>query len=234
MTILVFNLNMLVIWLVYVVQIKYITASSSSNLKIARTNNNDLQVCLSASLPSSVRTVYPCNTLTNQMSVQYSCHHFNISTLVAIRGNRISHSPAAIVYVTSSSDIQNVVKCASKLNYIVNVLSGGHGYEGYGLGSTDNNIVINMAAMNSISINQNDGTGTFGSGTRLGPIYYRTYQNGNYTINGGTCGWVGLGGLALGGGVGFLSRLHGLLSDKVLEMKAVNAQGKSYLIHFRC
>ncbi len=33
--------------------------------------------------------------------------------------------------------------------------------------------------------------------------------------------WVGL-----GGGYGYLSRLHGLLSDNILEMKAVNAQGK--------
>jgi FAD/FMN-containing dehydrogenase len=34
-------------------------------------------------------------------------------------------------------------------------------------------------------------------------------------------------GHAVGGGQGFLSRLYGLLSDNILEMKAVNAQGKS-------
>lgn len=217
--------RMIRIILLYLIQIQSIIASHT------KTNNNDLQVCLSESLPSIVRTVYPCSNLANVMNVRYSCQHFNISTISSVRGNRISHSPAVIVYVMSSSDVQNVMKCAIKLNYIVNALSGGHSYEGYGIGSTDNNIVINMGAINHIYINQNDGTGIFGSGARLGPIYYRTYQYGNYTINGGSCAWVGLGGLALGGGIGFLSRQHGLLSDKILEMKAVTAQGNLLTIN---
>jgi FAD/FMN-containing dehydrogenase len=70
-----------------------------------------------------------------------------------MRGGRISHSPAVIVYATNSSDVQNVVKCATKLDYIVNALSGGHSYEGYGLGSMYNNIIINMEAINYININ---------------------------------------------------------------------------------
>lgn len=45
----------------------------------------------------------------------------------------------------------------------------------------------------------------------------KTYQY-NYTINGGICGWVGLGGHALGGGYGFLPRLHGSLIDNILEL----------------
>jgi FAD/FMN-containing dehydrogenase len=144
-----------------------------------------------------------------------------------MRGGRVSHSPAVIVYATDSSDVQNVVKCATKLDYIVNALSGGHSYEGYGLGSMYNNIIINMEAINYININPNDRTGTFGAGARIGPIYYKLYQYGQYTINAGTCPWVGLAGHALGGGQGFLSRLYGLLSDNILEMKAINAQGKS-------
>ncbi|CAF1470230.1 unnamed protein product [Didymodactylos carnosus] len=95
-------------------------------LCLSRTNNNDLQTCLSSSLPLSIRTIYPCNTLTNQNSSRYQCDHFNVSRLSSIRGGRISHLPAVIVYATDSSDAQNVAKCASKLNYIVNPLSGGH------------------------------------------------------------------------------------------------------------
>ena len=220
------------ILLVYVFQITFTTASHHANYKFTRTNNDDLQECLSLSLPLSIRTVYPCNTLTNQNSSQYQCDHFNVSRLSSVRGGRISHSPAVIVYVTDSTDIQNVVKCATKLNYIVNALGGGHSYEGYGLGSMYNNIIINMEAINYININQRDRTGTFGAGARLGPIYYRTYQYDKYTINGGTCAWVGLAGQALGGGQGFLARLYGLLSDNILETKAVNAQGQYTLIIF--
>ena len=212
-------------FILYVFQITLITASSRTSYKFARINNNDLQTCLSSSLPLSVRTVYPCETLANQNSSQYQCEHFNVDELSGIGGGQISHSPAVIVYARNSSDVQNVVKCASKLNYPVNARSGGHSYEGYGLGSVCSNIIINMEEINYIHINSHDGTGTFGAGARLGPIYYTTYQY-NYTVNGGSCAWVGLAGQALGGGQGFLFRLYGLLSDNVLQMKAVNAQGK--------
>ncbi|CAF4937697.1 unnamed protein product [Rotaria sp. Silwood1] len=217
--------------LVYVFQIILTAASLRANDKFTRTNNNDLQKCLSSSLPLSIRTVYPCSTLTNQNNSQYQCDHFNVSGLSSVRGGRISHSPAVIVYATSSSDIQNVVKCATKLDYIVNALGGGHNYEGYGLGSMYNNIIINMEAINYININQHDRTGTFGAGAKVGPIYYRTYQYDNYTINGGSCAWMGVAGNALGGGYGYLVRLYGLLSDNILEMKAVNAQGELLTIN---
>ncbi|CAF3350010.1 unnamed protein product, partial [Rotaria socialis] len=208
----------------------FIARCYRTNSTLARNGNDDLQKCLSSLLPSSIRTIYPCSTLANQHSSQYQCEHFNIDQLSCIRGGRISHFPAVIVYAMNSNDVQNVVRCATKLNYIVNARSGGHSYEGYSLGSTYNNIVINMESINYIHINQHDGTGTFGAGARLGPIYYRTYQY-NYTINAGRCPWVGLAGHALGGGHGVLSRLHGLLSDNILEMKAVNAQGELITIN---
>jgi FAD/FMN-containing dehydrogenase len=215
---------------VYVFQIIFSTTSCHANYNFARTNNNDLQTCLSLSLPLSIRTVYPCNTSPNQNSSQYQCDNFDVSSLSYVRGGRIPHSPAVLVYVRDSSDVQNVVKCATKLNYTVNALGGGHSYEGYGLGSMYNNIIINMAEINYININQSDRTARIGAGARLGPIYYRTYQPDNYTVTGGTCAWVGVAGLALGGGRGFLSRLHGLLADNILEMKAVNAQGQYTLV----
>ena len=211
-------------WILYAFQMILDAGKFGVSTKFERVDNNKLRTCLSLSLPSSVRTVYPCSTVRNQHSAQYRCDHFNVSVLSAIRGGRISHSPAVIVYVRNSSDVQSVVRCATKLNYVVNARGGGHSYESYGLGSTYNNIIINMEAINYIHINQHDGTGTFGAGAKLGPIYYTTYQS-NYTINGGSCAWVGLAGQVLGGGIGYLSRLYGLLSDNVVGMKAVNAQG---------
>ncbi|CAF4069348.1 unnamed protein product [Adineta steineri] len=220
-----------ILFLLCIFQVNLITTTHLPNYRFTRTNNNDLYTCLSSLLPLTVRTIYPCSTIANQNSFQYECVHFNITNLSAIRGGRFSHSPAVIVYVTDSSDVQNVLVCAANLNYVVNALSGGHSYEGYGLGSTYNNIIINMEGINYININQHDRTGTFGAGTRLGPIYYEAYQSDNYTINAGSCPWVGLTGHALGGGYGLLSRLHGLLSDNVLEMKAVNAHGELLTIN---
>ena len=223
------DMDVVVVLLVYVFSITFTEASGGANYKVARRNNNDLHRCLSSSLAPSAHTIYPCNTLENENSPQYKCDHFNVSRLSSMRGGRILHSPAVVVYAMSSSDVQNMVKCAVNLNYTVNALGGGHSYEGYGLGSTHNNIIINMERINYTNINENDRTSRFGAGARFGPIYYTTYQYDNLTINGGSCVWVGLAGLALGGGKGFLGRVYGLLSDDVLEMKAVNAQGKQVL-----
>ena len=177
-------------WILFVLCVFSIQATLST----VRTNNDELRACLSL-LPSSVHTIYPCNTIANQNA---QCDHFNVNQLSSMNGGRIPHSPVVIVYVTDSNDVQNVVKCAAKLDYTVNALSGGHGYEAYGIGSSDNNIVINMAAINYINVNPNDQTGTFGPAARLGPIHYRLYQQGQYTINAGFCVWVGLGGHVLG------------------------------------
>ena len=211
-------------WMLFLLYAFQILSSSHA----ARINNDELRTCLASSFPLSTRTIYPCYTLANQNS---PCDHFNITELSSVRGGRIFHSPAVIVDAMDSRDVQNVVKCATKLDYIVNALSGGHSYEAYGLGSADNNIIINMAAINYIHINPNDHTGIFGPGARLGPIYYKSYQYDQYTVNAGTCPWVGLAGHALGGGDGFLSRLHGLLSDNILEMKAVNTEGELLIIN---
>ena len=225
-----FGLDVFAILLVYIFQTIFVTTICHAEDQFVRVNNNELHACLSSSLPSSVETLYPCDTSTNQNTSQYQCGHFTFGSLSSHHGGQIPHSPAVVVHVTDSSDVQNVVKCATQLNYTVNPSGGGHSYEGYGLGSTHNNIIINLAKMNYINIDESDRTARIGAGARLGPIYYRTYQSDQYTINGGTCVWVGIAGQALGGGAGYLSRLHGLLSDNVLEMKAVNAEGKYTLV----
>ncbi|CAF3879539.1 unnamed protein product [Adineta steineri] len=226
-----FGLNVSFILLLYVFQTIFVITICHAEHEFVTANNNELQACLSSSLPLSVRTVYPCDTSTNQNSSQYQCGYFDIKSLSAQNGGRIPHSPAVVVHVTDSNDIQKVVKCAIKLNYTVNPSSGAHSYEGYNLGSEHNNIIINLAGINYINIDASDGTARIGAGARHGPIYYRTYQSDGYTINGGTSVWVGITGLALGGGAGLLSRLHGLLSDNVLELKAVNADGELLTIN---
>jgi hypothetical protein len=221
-----YHSNPFFILLMCIFQLIFTSASRCVDYEFSKTNNNDLQKCLSSSLPLTVRTVYPCDTSENQNSSQYQCDQFNVSSLSAILGGKSSPSPGVVVYVRNSEDVQNVVKCATELNYIVNALGGGHSYERYGLGSVHNNIIINMQGINYININQNDQIGTFGAGAKLGPIYYTTYQYDKLTINGGDCAWVGIAGQILGGGYGYLVRLYGLLSDRILEIKAINAQGK--------
>ncbi|CAF4970067.1 unnamed protein product, partial [Rotaria sp. Silwood1] len=118
----------------------------------------------------------------------------------------IISSSSTITRKTSTPVQTTPIKCGTKLNYIVNARSGSHSYEGYGLGSIYNNILINIEAINYININEYDGISTFGAGAK------------------NCCEWMGLAGHAFGDGQGFLGRLHGLLSDNILEMKTINIQ----------
>jgi FAD/FMN-containing dehydrogenase len=60
---------------------------------------------------------------------------------------------------------------------------------------------------------------------RLGDLYSRLAQQG-VAIPGGTCPGVGIAGLTLGGGIGFLSRHHGLTCDRLLAVDLVDADGR--------
>ena len=221
-----FTSELIVNLVLFLSQIYLVTTNFDNNSSFSRQNNDQLYTCLSSSLSTFVRCIYPCRTPSNQNSHIYSCENFDVHSLASMRGSRISHSPAVIVYATTTWDVQSIIKCAVKLDYVVNALSGGHSYEGYSLGSLPNNIIINFGKLNHIHVNVHDKIVKIGPGARLGPIYYKLYQHEKHTIPGGSCPWVGIGGLTLGGGYGLLARLHGLLVDQVLEMKVVNAQGK--------
>jgi FAD/FMN-containing dehydrogenase len=69
------------------------------------------------------------------------------------------------------------------------------------------------------------GIATVGAGAQLIDIY-TTLAKSHRTIPGGSCPTVGIAGLALGGGVGFSSRLHGTTSDAIVSLTLVDASGR--------
>jgi FAD/FMN-containing dehydrogenase len=70
-----------------------------------------------------------------------------------------------------------------------------------------------------------DGTATIGAGARLIDVYSTLAARGR-GIAAGSCPTVGIGGLALGGGVGLSSRAHGTTSDNVVSLRIVTADGR--------
>ncbi|KAF9916265.1 hypothetical protein BX616_004171 [Lobosporangium transversale] len=140
---------------------------------------------------------------------------------------RYTFNPQIIVMASSASDVQTAVKCAKAANIAVAPRSGGHSFEGYCIGGQDGSLVVDLSGLSSVTA-----TGTtfkVGSGIRLGPLYLELFNKGGWTINAGTCPSVGIGGHALGGGFGLLSRKYGLLIDRIVEMEMVDANGNLLL-----
>ncbi len=127
--------------------------------------------------------------------------------------------PAGIAYCASPSDVQHCVTFASEHRLPATARSGGHSYAGY---STTSGLVIDVTAMNSVSVGT--GTATIGSGARLIDVY-TGLDNHGVSIGAGSCGTVGIAGLTLGGGQGVVGRLHGLTCDQLTAVTLVTADG---------
>lgn len=78
--------------------------------------------------------------------------------------------------------------------------------------------------MNKIEVNTENNTVKIQAGARLENVYSITSEKG-YAFDGGTCPTVGISGLVLGGGIGLSCRNFGLVSDNLLELQLVNAEG---------
>jgi FAD/FMN-containing dehydrogenase len=131
--------------------------------------------------------------------------------------------PAAMVRVADASDISRVVKLAREIGAELAVRSGGHSPAGYG--TSEGGIVLDLAAMNSVEVDVDRRTAWAQTGAKAGEYTKTTGEHGLATGLGDTAS-VGVGGITLGGGIGFLVRRNGLTIDDVLGAEVVTADGE--------
>jgi len=137
---------------------------------------------------------------------------------------RFSRYPAAIVVCSSTEDVQNAIRWAGYHAIPLRARSGGHSYEAYSV--VDDGLVIDVGGLNGVVVDPARGEAVVGAGVRLLDLYRRLWDYG-VTLPAGTCPGVGIAGLTLGGGVGFLSRQYGLTCDNLLAIDLVDANGEA-------
>jgi hypothetical protein len=103
------------------------------------------------------------------------------------------------------------------------VRSGGHSLAGHS--TSDGGIVLDLSAMTALEVDRRRGTAWAEAGLTAGAYTKAVGADGLATGFGDT-GSVGIGGLTLGGGVGFLVRKHGLTIDNLLAAELVTADGQ--------
>jgi FAD/FMN-containing dehydrogenase len=131
--------------------------------------------------------------------------------------------PAAIVRVADASDVSQVVNLARETGAELAVRSGGHSRAGYG--TSDGGIVVDLSAMNAVDVDAEGRTAWAQPGVRAGDYTRATGEHGLATGL-GDAPTVGLGGITLSGGVGFLLRRNGLTIDDLLGAEVVTADGE--------
>lgn len=135
----------------------------------------------------------------------------------------IDKRPALIARCMGVADVMNAVNFARDHNLLVSVRGGGHSFPGTCV--AENGLVIDQTHMNSVRVDPVRRTVRAEGGTKWGDFDRETQAFGLATI-GGTNYDTGIGGLTLGGGMGWLGGKYGLACDNLLSVDIVTADGQ--------
>jgi FAD/FMN-containing dehydrogenase len=135
----------------------------------------------------------------------------------------IDRRPAVIVRVADERDVARVVALARETGLELAVRSGGHSLAGHSV--ADGGIVIDLSEMRALEIDVHGRTAWAQSGVTAGEYTTAAAEHGLAT-GFGDSGSVGIGGITLGGGIGFLVRRYGLTVDDLLAADVVTADGE--------
>jgi hypothetical protein len=135
----------------------------------------------------------------------------------------VDERPAGIVRCACTADVVAAVRFAREVGASVSVRGGGHSFAGFGV--RDGALTIDLGAMKAVRIDPARRVALAEPGLTWGEFGAAAQVHGLATT-GGDVASVGIAGLTLGGGTGWLHRLHGAACDNLLAAEAVTADGR--------
>lgn len=134
----------------------------------------------------------------------------------------INKHPGAFAMCKNVDDVIAAVNFGRENNILVAIRGGGH--NGGGLGLCDDGLVIDLSGIKFVDVDTSNNTVKVGGGNIWNEVDNATHEYG-LAIPSGMISTTGVGGLTLGGGVGYLARKYGLTIDNLLEAEMVLADG---------
>jgi len=131
--------------------------------------------------------------------------------------------PAAVIRVANAQDVAAVVDIARESGLELAVRSGGH--SGAGHSTTDGGLVIDLREMKKVEVDPASRTAWAEAGATAADVATGADAH-SLAVGFGDTGSVGIGGITTGGGIGYLTRKHGLTIDSVIAADVVTADGK--------
>jgi len=134
----------------------------------------------------------------------------------------IDKHPGLFAMCKNTDDVIAAVNFGRDNNLLVAIRGGGH--NGGGLGLCDDGLVIDLSHIKFVNVDTSNNTVKVGGGNIWSEVDKVTHEFG-LAVPSGMVSSTGVGGLTLGGGVGYLSRKYGLTIDNLLEAEMVLADG---------
>jgi FAD/FMN-containing dehydrogenase len=141
----------------------------------------------------------------------------------AVWNGMIDRRPGLIVRCSSTSDVVEAVNFAREQGSPIAVRGGGH--SAAGLAMCDGGVVVDLRGMRKVEVDPARRIALAQGGATWGD-YDRATQAHGLASTGGAISTTGIGGLTLGGGIGYLMRSLGLACDNLIEAEVVTAGGR--------
>ena len=138
----------------------------------------------------------------------------------------IDRHPAVIIRVVDVDEVRRVISLARESGLEIAIRSGGHSTSGHSV--SEGGIVLDLSNMRDLQIDVEGRTVWAETGLTAGELTSAAGEHG-LAVGFGDTGSVGIGGITLGGGVGYLVRKYGLTIDSLLAAEVVTADGE--LLH---
>lgn len=135
----------------------------------------------------------------------------------------VSRRPAAIIRVADAEDVSKLVRLARDNHIELAIRSGGHSLLGHN--TTEGGILLDLSSMKNLDIDCENLTAWADAGLTAGEYTFAAARYGLATGFGDFAS-VGISGITLGGGVGYLVRKYGMTIDQLLAAEIVTADGE--------
>ena len=135
----------------------------------------------------------------------------------------IDRRPKVVVRPLGADDVVAAVEYASANDLPVAIRGGGHSVPGFG--TADDAVVIDLSEMQEVDVDPHGRIARAEGGVTLGVFNDATHEHGLATTS-GIISTTGIGGLTLGGGIGYLARGYGLSCDNLVSAEVVTADAR--------
>jgi FAD/FMN-containing dehydrogenase len=143
---------------------------------------------------------------------------------VRVWNGMVAKVPALVIQPTSAAQVAAAVRFARDRGVLLSIKGGGHNMAGTSI--AERGLTLDMSRMRDVSVDPDAWLAHVGSGCLLRDVDRATQEHGLATPLGSFDSGVGVAGLTLGGGLGYLTRRFGWTVDSLEEAEIVTADGQ--------